>query len=364
MGSSMQRKVTKSKSSKRALITGITGQDGAYLAKFLLTKGYEVYGTYRRLSTPNFWRLQYLNIFDSVNLIPVDLVDTGSLIEAIKASEPDEIYHLAAQSLVTASFEQPIGTGQITGLGVTRILEAVRQLNPKIKFYQASTSELYGGDKTESQTEDMHFQPASPYAAAKLYGHWITRIYREGYGIFACNGILFNHESPLRGLEFVTRKISNTVAKIALGLETELGLGYLESERDWGYAPEYVESMWLMLQQDKPDDYVVATGEAHEVREFAEKALSIVNLDWQKYVKIDRRFLRPLDVKFLQGDYSKAKQKLGWEPKVKFDELVKIMVNTDLERWQRWLKGEKFPWDAPNYPSETNILTRTMRLEK
>ena len=347
---------------KKALITGITGQDGAYLAKFLLGKGYEVYGTYRRLSTPNFWRLQYLDVFDKIKLIPADLLDAPSISEAIEISEPDEIYHLAAQSFVGASFEQPVGAGEITGLGVTRILEVVRAINPKIKFYQASTSELYGRGNTEAQTEDTPFQPSSPYAAAKLYGYWVTKIYREGYGIFACNGILFNHESPLRGLEFVTRKISNTVAKIALGLEKELRLGNLEAKRDWGYAPEYIESMWLMLQQDEPDDYVIATGEAHSVREFAEKAFGIVDLEWQKYVKTDERFLRPLDVNFLQGDYSKAKQKLGWKPRVKFEELVEKMVKEDLDRWERWQKGERFPWDAPNYPSEANILTRALRV--
>lgn len=349
---------------KRALITGTTGQDGAYLAKFLLDKGYEVFGTFRRLSTPNFWRLQYLGIFERVNLIPVDLIDAASLTEAIKVSEPDEVYHLAAQSFVGTSFEQPTGAGDITGLGVTRILEAVREINPEIKFYQASTSELYGNTSAGSQTEDTPFQPASPYAAAKLYGFSITRIYREGYGIFACNGILFNHESPLRGLEFVTRKISNTVAKIALGMEKELKLGNLKAKRDWGYAPEYVESMWLILQQDRPDDYVIATNEAHSVEEFLEKAFAIVNLDWGKYVKVDERFLRPLDVNFLQGDYSKARQKLGWEPKVKFDQLVEIMVKEDLERWERWQKGERFPWDAPNYPSENKILSRMLRLER
>jgi len=349
---------------KRALITGTTGQDGAYLAKFLLDKGYEVFGTFRRLSTPNFWRLQYLDIFERVNLIPVDLIDAASLTEAIKVSEPDEVYHLAAQSFVGTSFEQPTGAGDITGLGVTRILEAVREINPKIKFYQASTSELYGNTISGPQTEDTPFQPASPYAAAKLYGFSITRIYREGYGVFACNGILFNHESPLRGLEFVTRKISNTVAKIALGMEEELKLGNLKAKRDWGYAPEYVESMWLILQQDMPDDYVIATNEAHSVEEFLEKAFAIVNLDWGKYVKVDERFLRPLDVNFLQGDYSKARQKLGWEPKVKFDELVEIMVSEDINRWQRWQKGERFPWDAPNYPSENKILSRMLRLER
>jgi len=343
----------------RAIITGITGQDGAYLAQFLLQKGYEVYGTYRRLSTPNFWRLQYLNIFDHISLIPADLVDAASIMEAINISQPDEVYHLAAQSFVGASFEQPIGAGEITGLGVTRILEAIREINPKIKFYQASTSELYGRGNSIPQSESTPFHPSSPYAAAKLYGYWLTKIYREGYGIFACNGILFNHESPLRGLEFVTRKISNAVAKIALNLEKELTLGNLDAKRDWGYAPEYVESMWLILQQKEPDDYVIATGETHSVMEFAQKAFEIVGLDWQRYVKTDERFLRPLDVELLRGDYSKAKHKLGWQPKLKFGELAEIMVKSDLDRWERWQKGEMFPWDAPNYPGEARILTRT-----
>lgn len=349
---------------KSALITGITGQDGAYLAKFLLDKGYKVFGTYRRLSTPNFWRLQYLDIFDKVNLIPADLLDSSSIFEAIKISEPDEIYHLAAQSFVGTSFEQPVGAGEITGLGVIRILEAIREINLKIKFYQASTSELFGSGNLQSQTEDTPFEPASPYAAAKLYGYWVTEIYRQGYGIFACNGILFNHESPLRGLEFVTRKVSNAAAKIAVGLETELRLGNLEAQRDWGYAPEYVESMWLMLQQQDADDYVIATNEAHSVKEFAEEAFAIVGLDWGKHVKVDERFLRPLDIHFLQGDYSKAKRKLGWEPKIKFDQLVEIMVKEDLNRWQRWLEGERFPWDAPNYPGENKMLSRMLRLDK
>ncbi|MFX0138389.1 MAG: GDP-mannose 4,6-dehydratase, partial [Candidatus Hodarchaeota archaeon] len=252
---------------KSALITGVTGQDGAYLAKFLLEKDYEVYGTYRRLSTPNFWRLQYLDILEKVNLIPADLVDATSITEAIQISEPDEVYHLAAQSFVGASFEQPIGTAIITGLAVPRILEIIRQLDLEIKFYQASTSELYGTGQIEPQTEDHIFQPSSPYAAAKLYGYWITKIYRESYNIFACNGILFNHESPLRGLEFVTRKITNSVAKIHLGLEKELSLGNLKAKRDWGYAPEYVKSMWLMMQEKKSDDYVIATNESHTVEE-------------------------------------------------------------------------------------------------
>jgi GDPmannose 4,6-dehydratase len=349
---------------KHALITGITGQDGAYLSDFLLNKGYKVFGTYRRISTPNFWRLQYLGVFDKVNLVSADLVDAGSMVEAVKLAEPDEIYHLAAQSFVGASFEQPISTGEVTGLGVTRILEAIRQINPTAKFYQASTSELFGNGHSGSLTENSPFHPASPYSAAKLYGYWLTKIYREGYKFFACNGILFNHESPLRGLEFVTRKISNTAAKIALGMEKELLLGNLDAKRDWGYAPDYVNSMWLMLQQKEPDDYVVATNEAHSVREFAEKAFDVCGLDWQKYVKVDKRFLRPVDVNLLCGDYSKAKAKLAWKPKVKFDELVKIMVKEDLNRWERWQKGEKFPWDAPNYPDEDKIISRYQRIDR
>lgn len=347
---------------KRALITGTTGQDGAYLAKFLLSKGYKVYGTYRRLSTPNFWRLQYLGIFEKISLIPADLADMSSIVEAIRMAQPEEIYHLAAQSFVGASFEQPLASGSITGLGVTRVLEAIRQVNPEIKFYQASTSELYGDNALTPQNEATPFHPASPYGAAKLYGYSITQIYREGYGVFACNGILFNHESPLRGLEFVTRKISNTAAKISLGLEKELRLGNLEAKRDWGYAPEYVESMWLMLQQDSPDDYVIATNETRSVGEFLEEAFNVLNLDWREYVKEDKSFLRPLDVSLLQGDYSKAKQKLAWEPEIKFKKLVSLMVEEDLDRWKRWQNGERFPWDAACYPSEANILTRGPRI--
>jgi GDPmannose 4,6-dehydratase len=342
---------------KTALITGITGQDGAYLSRFLLSKGYDVYGIYRRLSSPNFWRLQALGVFDKINLIPADLIDMGSLLDALRISKPDEIYHLAAQSFVGASFEQAVCTGEITGLGVSRILETIRQINPAIKFYQASTSELYGAGHSSLLNEDSFFKPSSPYAAAKLYGYWMTKIYREGYYIFACNGILFNHESPLRGLEFVTRKISNAVAKDALGIPNGLVLGNLDAKRDWGYAPEYVESMWLMLQQKEPSDYVVATSESHTVREFVEKAYDAVGLDWQKFVKTDKKFLRPLDVGFLQGDCSKIR-KLGWEPKVKFDDLVKIMVKEDLTRWEQWQNGERFPWDAPNYPNEDKIISK------
>jgi GDPmannose 4,6-dehydratase len=349
---------------KRALITGITGQDGAYLAKLLLDKGYEVCGTFRRLSTPNFWRLQYLEIFDKVNLFSADMVDLASIIEVVKVNDLEEIYNLAAQSFVGASFEQPISTSEITGLGVTRLLEAVRFVNPKIRFYQASTSELYGNGHSVSLTEDSVFKPSSPYAAAKLYGYWLTKIYREGYDFFACNGILFNHESPLRGLEFVTRKLSNAAAKIALGLEKEVSVGNLEMQRDWGYAPDYVASMWLMLQQKEPGDYVVATNVAHSVKEFAEHAFDTVGLDWQKYVKVDSKFMRPLDVKFLRGDFSKAKTAFSWEPTVNFDQLVKIMVKEDLSRWARWQKGESFPWDACCYPDESKIISRYQRLDR
>ena len=343
---------------KSTLITGITGQDGAYLAEFLLKKGYKVFGTYRRLSTPNFWRLQYLDIFNDVQLIPCDLIDSGSLIEALEISQPDEIYNLAAQSFVGASFEQPVGSGVITGLGVTRMLEAMRKVCPDAKFYQASTSELYGNNNFESQNEETPFSPSSPYSAAKLYAHYLTRIYREGYNLFTCNGILFNHESPLRGLEFVTRKITNAVAKIKLGLQEKLELGNLASQRDWGYAPEYVKMMWMMLQQDTPEDYVISTGETHSVREFVIKAFDFLNLNWEDYVEVEEKYLRPADVNYLKGDYKKAKNNLGWSPEVKFDKLVRIMVNADLGRWKKWKRGEHFPWDADNYPNENKILSR------
>lgn len=348
---------------KRALITGITGQDGAYLAEFLLDKNYEVYGTYRRLSTPNFWRLQSLDIFEKIHLIPADLIDTHSVLEAIRISDPDEIYNLAAQSFVGASFEQPTATGSVTGIGVTGVLEAIRQLNPDIRFYQSSTSELYGNNcKGRQVNENVSFSPASPYAAAKLYGYWITKIYREAYGIFASNGILFNHESPLRGLEFVTRKISNIVAKIALGMKEKLVLGNVEAMRDWGYAPEYVESMWLMLQQKEAGDYVIATNEAHSVKEFYENAFNTLGLNWQEHTEVDKRFLRPLDVNYLKGDYSKAEEAFGWRPKTKFNDLVKIMVMEDFKRWEMVNNGESFPWDAPNYPSEASIVTRALKV--
>jgi GDPmannose 4,6-dehydratase len=349
---------------KRALITGITGQDGAYLAEFLIEKGYSVYGTYRRLSTPNFWRLQYVNIFDEVQLIPCDLLDSDSLFEAIKISKPDEIYNMAAQSFVGASFEQPISSGEITGLGVTRLLEVARKLCPNAKIYQASTSELYGDNNYQSQNENTPFSPSSPYAAAKLYAYSMVNLYRDGYGLFACNGILFNHESPIRGLEFVTRKITNGVAKIKLGLQDKLYLGNLDAKRDWGYAKDYVEAMWLILQQKKPDSYVIATNQAYSIREFVNLAFNNAGLVYQDYLEIDKRFFRPADVNYLCGDYSHAKNILGWEPKMNFKNLVELMVNEDIERWERFIRGEHFPWDAFNYPNENNIASRMIKYDR
>jgi len=348
---------------KVALITGITGQDASYLAKFLLDKKYTVYGTYRRASTPNFWRLLHLGIYNDIKLIPADLIDHMSLMEAVNISQPDEVYHLAAQSFVGAAFEQPIGTGMITGLGVSGMLESVRQIKPDAKFYQASTSELYG-DKTNKglQNEETPFTPSSPYACAKLYGYWMTRNYRDAYDMFTANGILFNHESPLRGLEFVTRKITNAVAKIEFGIEKELHLGNINSKRDWGYAPDYIKSMWLMLQRKEPDDYVIATGETHSVEEFMQKAFDIVGLSAEDYLKVDKRCMRPLDVNYLYGDSAKAKKNLGWSPKIKFDALIKIMVNEDIKRWGDWDEGKSFPWDALNYPTEANIITKGLRV--
>jgi len=347
---------------KRALITGVTGQDGAYLSKFLLGKDYEVYGIFRRTSSPNFWRLQSLNCLNKIHLIPADLSDSSSIIEAMKISDPDEIYNLAAQSFVEASFHQPLATADITGLAILRILEKVRQIKANAKVYQASTSELYGDGNTKPLNEESKFSPSSPYASAKLFAYHTAKNYRKAYGIFVCNGILFNHESELRGLEFVTRKISNAVARIKLGLQKELKLGNLEAKRDWGYAPDYVASMWLMLQQNEPDDYVIASGKAHSVREFTEKAFAVLGLDWKQYVKVDERFIRLEDVMHLEGDYSKAKKVLGWEPKTKFDELVKIMVEEDYKKWKAWLEGERFPWDAPNFTDDLHIITRTKKL--
>lgn len=345
---------------KRALISGVTGQDGAHLAKLLLEKNYEVYGIVRRVSTPNFWRLQHLDILDRITLISADLSDMASLSEAIHESNPNEIYNLAAQSFVGSSFDQPLQSTDVNGLALLKILEIVRKFNPKIKIYQASTSELYGDSVglNESQNELTPFKPNSPYALAKLLAFEAARIYRESYGIFVCNGILFNHEGELRGLEFVTRKITNEVAKIKLGLSNELRLGNLDAKRDWGYAPDYVELMWKIIQHNKPEDFVIATNETHSIKEFVEEAFRLAGLDWKLYVRIDQQYKRPYEVPYLKGDYSKAKRILGWEPKTKFKELVKIMVEADLNRWKKRLNGEHFAWDAPNNPSNLKYLYR------
>lgn len=315
-----------------ALITGITGQDGSYLADFLLGKGYNVVGMVRRTSTVNFHRVQHVQ--DKITLVPGDLGDQISLIHILEEYKPDEVYNLAAQSFVQTSWNQPVFTGDVTGLGVTRVLDAIRIVDPKIRFYQASSSEMFGKVVEVPQRETTPFYPRSPYGVAKVYGHWITINYRESYDLHATSGILFNHESPRRGLEFVTRKITNHVAQIKLGLTHELRLGNLDARRDWGFAGDYVQAMWLMLQQDKPDDYVVATGETHSVEEFLLEAFGYVNLDWRDYVVQDERFMRPAEVDLLVGDPSKAGRKLGWEPTVAFPELVKMMVKADLDMIQ------------------------------
>jgi len=317
---------------KRALITGITGQDGSYLAEFLLSKGYEVFGTVRRISTPNMENIK--QITDKVNLLSADLLDQGSLTDALREAQPDEVYNLAAQSFVKTSWSQPVLTGEFTALGVTRVLEAVRSVNPKIKFYQASSSEMFGKVTETPQRETTRFHPRSPYGVAKVYGHYVTVNYRESYNIFACSGILFNHESPRRGIEFVTRKISHGVARISLGKQDKLELGNLEPKRDWGFAGDYVEAMWLMLQQEKPDDFVIATGENHSVREFVELAFKAAGIsDWEKYVVSNKeQHMRPAEVDYLIGDASKAEKELGWKPKTSFKELVEMMVKADLER--------------------------------
>ena len=270
----------------------------------------------------------------------------GSLMEAIKVSNPNEVYNIAAASFVSSAFEQPVGNAEITGTAVTKLLEAIRYFNPKIKFYQASSSEMFGNSTSKAQTEKTPFEPASPYAAAKLYAHSITNNYRESYNMFAVTGILFNHESPIRGIEFVTRKITNGIAKIHLGLEKYLTLGNLNSKRDWGYAPEYVESIFLMLQQKNPETYVIGTGESHTVKEFVKLAFDYAGLNWKKYVKTDKRFYRPIDVEFLCADSQKARKKLGWKPKIKFEKLVKLMLDEDIKRWKMYLNGESFPWDV------------------
>lgn len=335
--------------SKKALITGITGQDGAYLAKLLLEKGYEVYGAVRRTSDLHLNRLKYLGVADSIKFISLELLEFTNIYRALEKIQPDEIYNLGAQSFVALSFEEPIFTAEVTGLGPLRILEAVRAINPKIKFYQASSSEMFGKAQEIPQNEKTSFYPRSPYAASKLFSHWITINYRESYGIFACSGILFNHESPLRGLEFVTRKITYGIARIKYGLQDKVVLGNLEAKRDWGYAPEYVEAMWHMLHQPEAEDYVIATGETHSVREFVEIAFQNIGIkmEWKgkdarekgidkktgkTIVEISPEFFRPTEVDILKGDYSKAKERLGWQPKTMIKDLVSIMVEADIKR--------------------------------
>ncbi len=321
---------------KKALITGITGQDGSYLAELLLSKGYEVHGIIRRSSTFNTERIDHLYQDPHINGVRLflhygDIADSTNLIKLLYRIQPEEIYHLGAQSHVRVSFDIPEYTGDVTGLGTVRILEAIRETGLKAKFYQASSSEMYGKVQEVPQRETTPFYPRSPYGAAKVYSYWLTVNYRESYGIFACNGILFNHESPRRGETFVSRKITRAVTNIKTGLQQDLYLGNLDAKRDWGYAKEYVEAMWLMLQQNEPDDYVIATGETHSVEEFVEAAFEYLGMDWKQYVKFDPRYCRPAEVDLLIGDASKAREKLGWQPKVRFEELLKIMVDADLE---------------------------------
>jgi GDPmannose 4,6-dehydratase len=323
-----------------ALITGMTGQDGSYLAEFLLEKGYHVYGMVRRASTFNDERIRHL--LDRVEIIDADLLDQLSLIQALRTSQADEVYNLAAMSFVATSFQQPVATGEYTALSVTRMLEAVRLFDKPVRFYQASTSEMFGKVQTVPQNEQTPFYPRSPYGVAKLYGHWITTNFRESYNLFACSGILFNHESPRRGVEFVTRKITRAVARIKFGLQDKLVLGNLDAERDWGFAGDYVEAMWLMLQQEKPEDYVIATGQTHSVREFVTAAFAAADLnDWQKYVETDSHFFRPAEVDQLIGDASKARRQLGWQPHVSFEELVHMMVESDLRQTANQVEGRK-----------------------
>lgn len=315
---------------KTALITGINGMDGSHLADFLLEKGYTVYGVERRSSTRNRTNTKHLE--NTVNFLQGDLTDQNSLLRCLKESNPDEVYNLAAQSFVGESWNTPEHTSEVTGLGVLRILEAIREFNPKIRFYQASSSEMFGRMVENPANENTPFYPRSPYGVAKLYGHWITKNYRESYNMFACSGILFNHESERRGIEFVTRKISDGVARIKLGLADHISLGNLDAKRDWGYAPDYIEVMWLMLQQDVADDYVIATGETRPIKEFLDEAFKLIGIeDWSPYIKIDQKLIRPAEVDVLRGDYSKAQKQLGWHPKTNFTDLVKIMVETDIK---------------------------------
>ena len=316
---------------KTALITGVAGQDGSYLAELLLKKDYEVYGTVRRSSTSNLERIKHIQ--DDIKLIHGDLLDQNSLIEAIEGSRPDEIYNLAGQSFVPATWDKPVLTGEFTALGATRLLEATRLVNKNIRFYQASSSEMFGKVEESPQNEQTRFYPRSPYGIAKLYAHWITVNYRESYDMYCCSGILFNHESPRRGLEFVTRKVSDAVARIKLGLSKELKMGNLDAKRDWGFAGDYVEVMWLMLQQNEPEDFVISTGETHSIEELVEIAFTHAGLDWKDYVVIDPKFVRPAEVDLLMGDSSKAREMLKWQPKVEFEELIRIMVDSDIKRY-------------------------------
>ena len=324
----------------RALITGITGQDGSYLAELLLSKGYEVFGIVRRSSVKKFDRIEEL--MDQIELVEGDLTDQSSLDSVVHSVQPDEVYNLAAQSFVPVSWSQPVLTGDVTGLGVMRILEAVRRHRPQAKFLQASSSEMFGKVRETPQTEKTAFYPRSPYGVAKVFGHFITVNYRESYGLFACSAIGFNHESPRRGLEFVTRKVTHQVARIKCGLAKKLFMGNLDAQRDWGFAGDYVRAMWVALQQPEPEDYVLATGETHSVRELLEAAFGAVDLDWQEYVEIDSKLIRPAEVDILCGDASKAREKLGWEPEVGFDELIKMMVAADLEAVQKAENGVAF----------------------
>ncbi|MDD7473883.1 MAG: GDP-mannose 4,6-dehydratase [Bdellovibrionota bacterium] len=322
---------------KTALITGITGQDGSYLAELLLEKGYDVYGMVRRSSVEKYDRIEHIK--DKIELIQGDLLDELSLMTVLKKVKPTELYNLAAMSFVPTSWEQPVLTAEFTGVGVVKVLEAIRNVDPSIRFYQASSSEMFGKVREVPQSELTPFYPRSPYGVAKVYGHYITVNYRESYNLFACSGILFNHESPRRGYEFVTRKVTNAVAKIKHGLQDKLFMGNLDSKRDWGFSGDYVEAMWLMLQQPKPDDYVIATGETHTVRELVEVAFSHVGLNWEDYVEIDPKFIRPAEVDLLIGDPSKAKKVLGWKPKVNFEGLVKMMVDSDMAIWDKATSG-------------------------
>ena len=319
--------------SKRAIITGITGQDGSYLAELLLEKGYEVVGVARRLSAANYWRIEHL--LDRIRLVPADLLDQLSLIRVISDVRPHEFYNLAAMSFVPASWDQPLLTGEFNSQGVTRVLEAIRQVDRDVRVYQASSSEMYGRVREVPQTEMTPFYPRSPYGVSKVFGHYITVNYRESYGMFACSGILFNHESPRRGLEFVTRKVTDGVARIKLGLADRLALGNLDACRDWGFAGDYVRAMWLMLQQDQADDYVIATGESHSVKELVETAFGHAGLDWKRYVVTDPAFLRPAEVDHLIGDAAKARAVLGWNPSVTFPQLIGMMVDSDIEQLAR-----------------------------